>query len=89
MFERIGREAAEEGARETRLFLYSAIGILFVAIVALGSAVARLENYRYANFVGFCSDYDIKNLEERIKREECLNKTQTRTHWIWHILNAL
>ncbi len=72
-----------------RLFLYSAIGILFGAVVVLGSTVVRLENYRYANFVGFCSDYDIKNPVERINREECLNKTQTRTHWIWHLLYAL
>ena len=72
-----------------RLFLYSAIGILFAAVVVLGSTVVRLENYRYANFVGFCSDYDIKNPIERINREECLNKTQTRTHWIWHLLYAL
>lgn len=72
-----------------RLFLYSAIGILFVAVVVLGSTVVRLENYRYANFVGFCSDYDIKNPVERINREECLNKTQTRTHSIGHLLYAL
>jgi hypothetical protein len=72
-----------------RLFLYSAIGILFVAVVVLGSTVVRLENYRYANLVGFCSDYDIKNPVERINREECLNATQTRTHWIGHLLYAL
>ncbi|WP_018405929.1 hypothetical protein [Methylocystis rosea] len=72
-----------------KLFLYSAIGILFVAVVVLGSTVVRLENYRYANFVGFCSDYDIKNPVERINREECLNKMQTRTHWIGHLLYAL
>ncbi len=72
-----------------RLFLYSAIGILFVAVVVLGSTVVRLENYRYAKLVGFWSDYDIKNPVERINREECLIKTHTRTHWIGHLLYAL
>jgi hypothetical protein len=72
-----------------RLFLHSAIGILFIAVVVLGSTVVRLENYRYANFVGFCSDYDIRKPVERINREECLNKAQTRTHWIEHLLYAL
>ncbi len=62
---------------------------LCVAAFALGSAVARLENYRYANFLGSCSEYAITDPVQRIKRESCLENTQTRTSWLWHILYGL
>jgi hypothetical protein len=45
---------------------------LTLAVVWLSSAVAQLENYRYANFVGMCSQYDITNPMQRIQREHCL-----------------
>jgi hypothetical protein len=58
---------------------------LVVAVIVLTHAIVRLENYRYANFVGFCTDFDIKDPQQRIKREACLNNTQTRTHWLFHV----
>jgi hypothetical protein len=64
--------------------------ILVLMLVAMGavltSAVARLENYRYANFVGACTEFDITRPQQRIERERCLEATQTRTHWFWHVL---
>ena len=69
--------------------LIGIIVALSIAVVLLGAAVVRLENYRYANFVGMCLEYGINDPKERIKREDCLENTQTRTHWFWHILYGL
>lgn len=69
--------------------LVAIIAILSLAIALLGAAVVRLENYRYANFSGFCSEYDTTDPLQRIKREDCLDNAQTRTHWFWHILYGL
>jgi hypothetical protein len=71
-----------------------AINLALIALLAVGLAfttfaVVRLENYRYANFIGMCTDFDIKNPAERIRREDCLYKSQTRTGWGWHILYGL
>jgi len=62
------------------------LATLLVALAITTTAVVRLENYRYANFVGLCSEYDITNPVQRIKREGCLENAETRTHWLWHIL---
>jgi hypothetical protein len=59
---------------------------LVVMVAGLTSAVVRLENYRYANFVGACTEFDITRPQQRIEREKCLEATQTRTHWFWHVL---
>ena len=58
--------------------------VLALAVVVLASAVVRLENYRYANSVGSCREFDIGS-----KREKCLEATQTRTHWLWHIVYGI
>ena len=69
-----------------KISLIAIIAALSLTVVMLGAAVVRLENYRYANFVGMCSEYGTVDPVQRIKREDCLENTQTRTHWIWHIL---
>lgn len=33
--------------------------LLSVVVIVLTHAIVRLENYRYANFVGLCSEYNI------------------------------
>ena len=58
--------------------------VLALAVVALASAVVRLENYRYANSVGSCREFD--SPLQYGERERCLEATQTRTHWLWHIV---
>jgi hypothetical protein len=60
--------------------------MLVAMVVVLTSAVVRLENYRYANFLGACTEFDITKSQQRIEREKCLEATQTRTHWLWHVL---
>jgi hypothetical protein len=72
-----------------RLACFSVIAVLVIALMMTTSAVVRLENYHYANIVGFCSQYDITNPEQRIKRHDCLENTETRTHWFWHVLYGL
>ncbi|OPY98956.1 hypothetical protein A5906_30845 [Bradyrhizobium sacchari] len=62
---------------------------LFRAVVWLGAAVVRLENYHYANFVGLCTQFNIKHPLERIEREACLTRTETRTNWAWHLIYGL
>src|SRR5688572_3018523 len=60
---------------------HSCVPLLAVGLVFTTSVVVPLENYRYANFVGVCTDFDIKNPAERIKHEDCLHNSQTRTGW--------
>jgi hypothetical protein len=62
------------------------LAVLVIALAITTNAVVRLENYRYANFAGFCSEYDITNPVQRIKREDCLENSKTRTQWLCHIL---
>ncbi|KRR26466.1 hypothetical protein CQ14_02985 [Bradyrhizobium lablabi] len=50
-------------------------------------SVVRLENYRYADSVGMCSElFSREDVRKRVERELCLENSQTRTHWFWHIL---
>lgn len=59
-----------------------------VLLATLGwsiGAVARLENYQYANSLGLCVDgYDQKNSTSRINREDCLMRAEVRTSWWWN-----
>lgn len=63
-------------------------GLAF-ATVWSGIAVVKLEKYRYANFVGMCTKYNITDPIQRIQREDCLEKAQTRTRWFWHLIQGL
>jgi len=62
---------------------------LVVVTAWFGSAVVKLENYRYANFVGMCSKYESADPIQRIQREDCLDRAHSRTHWYWHLLHGL
>jgi hypothetical protein len=61
---------------------------LAVVVVMLGRAVVRLENYRYADYLGFCDKFDRSDPRQVLAREDCLNNTETRSHWFWHLLHA-
>ncbi|MCK1666161.1 hypothetical protein [Bradyrhizobium sp. 153] len=69
--------------------LFLAIAALVISVVWLGAAVVRLENYRYANFIGACSQFNIKDARERIDREACLDSAETRANWAWHLAYGL
>jgi hypothetical protein len=72
-----------------KLIPLALIAGLALATVWLGYAVVKLENYRHANFVGMCTQYNIADPIQRIQREDCLEKARTRTHWFWHLLHGL
>lgn len=72
--------------RSVRHSLLLTISALAIAVVWLGAAVVRLENYRYANFIGSCSQFNINDPRERIEREACLERVETRTSWAWHLV---
>ena len=67
------------------------IVLLSIAVVWLSSTVVRLENYRYASFMGMCDDLieEPRGMRSRIDQYNCLNETETRTSPVWHIFYAL
>ena len=58
--------------------------ILVGVLVWFGSVIVEMENYRYAAMSGMCSEYS-----DPLLRHECLNASETRTHWSWHLLYGL
>ena len=82
-------QVGTQNARYMRKLAVAAIAVLSLTVMTLGAAVVRLENYRYANFLGLCGEYGTVDPMQRVKREDCLESTQTRTHWFWHILYGL
>ena len=63
--------------------------IMIVALMCLcvwfGNRVVVLENYRYAAQLNMCSEY----ATDLFEREKCLQETETRAHWMWHLLYGL
>ncbi len=55
-----------------------------VLIVWLSAALVRVENERNALAVGMCWD-DARKLPDLA----CIEKSQTRTAWWWHLFYAL
>ena len=56
--------------------------------VWLSSSLVKVENERYALFVGMCDKKDSPS-ELRLIDFQCLSKVETRTHWVWHLFYAL
>jgi len=57
----------------------------------LSATVVRLENFRYATFVGYCME-PMETLPAPaglIERYECLKYKETRTNFLWHLFYAL
>ena len=61
--------------------------VLVAVCVWMGHRVVVLENYHYASMMNFCSQF--ANAADLVKRERCLNATQTRTNWGWHLAYGL
>ncbi|MGH8640441.1 MAG: hypothetical protein ACRET6_01955 [Burkholderiales bacterium] len=66
-----------------------AIGVLSFLVLWLSVTVARLENFRYATFVGFCSEATESSPLDPSKRYQCLKSKETRTNALWHLFYAL
>lgn len=61
--------------------------ILLVLLFWFGATIIRLENYHYAVQVGFCEEYS--ELEKLTQKDQCLNKVQTRTNPLYHLIYGL
>lgn len=55
-----------------------------VLIVWLSAALVRVENERYALQMGMCWNESL-----RLPDLTCVEKSQTRTGWWWHLFHAL
>lgn len=60
--------------------------VLLGLLLWFGSVIVRLENYRYASFLGMCSEYPS---HQPVERRKCFENTQTRTSPFWHLAYAL
>ena len=58
---------------------------LVVAIVILGAALVRVENQRYALYIGMCGP----NAGAQMPDPTCLSRIKTRTGWWWHLFYAV
>lgn len=57
--------------------------VLAVLVLWMGVALVRVENERYALVTGMCrTSIGTADLA-------CLERTSTRTHWMWHLWYAL
>lgn len=65
------------------------IVVLLLLVVWLSATVVRLENFRYATFIGFCSEPTETVPAVALKRYECLKSKETRTNVFWHLFYAL
>ena len=62
------------------------IALLAAMLVWFGTAIVRLEQYRYASMLAMCGPLDPLTLG---KRELCLQKAETRTSPVYHLLYGL
>ena len=67
----------------------AAIVVLAFLVFWLSLQVIRLERYHYASYLGMCSDHDPKDPIASVKRDKCLNDTETRTNSLWHLWYGL
>lgn len=65
------------------------IAVLLVLVLALSTAVARLENYHYASQVGMCSGFQTSSPLGNSKHHECLHRQKARTSAWWNLFYGL
>lgn len=61
------------------------IALSLLLNVWLVATVIRLENFHYAVQTGMCAEHS----GDPIAHQKCLDETETRTHWGWHLGYAL
>ena len=62
------------------------IALLGAALIWFGTAIVRLERYHYASMLDMCGPIEPLTLA---KREGCLQKAETRTSPLYHLLYGL
>ena len=83
LYQAVGKHlaGAEMKPSAERLLILVLVGLL----IWFGSAIIRLENYRYAASLGMCSAHH----PDLVKVDDCLRSKETRTHRIWHLIYGL
>lgn len=69
----------------TTLLKTSLVGSVAI-LVWLASALVRVENERYALFLGMCRSHSVLGSQVDFS---CLANVQTRTSWLWHLYWAV
>lgn len=64
----------------------AAILVMAGMLVWFAATIVRLENIHYAAELGMCDQFTGTTL---YMRQDCLDKIQTRTSWVWHLLYGL
>ena len=59
------------------------VAVLCCVILWLSAVIIRVENERYALFTGMCRD------KIGLADSQCLSRTQTKTHPLWHLFYDL
>ncbi len=62
--------------------------VSIILCVWLSFSLVKVENERYALFVGMCYEKDTL-ADSRLIDLKCLSKVETRTSWVWHLFYAL
>ncbi len=67
------------------------IALLIAIIFWLAAIIIRLENFRYATSVGFCTEKEYTLLKDGsfFERYKCLKQVETRTNRLWHLFYAM
>jgi hypothetical protein len=76
------------GARDSQLKLTPERLLILVMVAILiwcGSAIVRLEGYRYAESLGMCHQHH----PDLVRLDDCMRHAETRTHPLWHLLHEL
>lgn len=60
------------------------IVVLVLIIIYQSLQIIRLERYHYASQLNYCQE-----MEDLVKRDDCLNEKETRTSPIYHLLYGL
>lgn len=65
--------------------------LLLVVTIVLGSALVRVENERYALWLGMCPNMRETVAAIAAQNQDALNKctVETRTAWWWHLYYAI
>lgn len=64
------------------------IVIQFVLLIWFGQAIARLENQRYAYWMGMCGNFVLDG-KALVERDRCINNVKTRTSDLYNLAFGL
>lgn len=71
---------------QTSTLLKGALTSSALLLIWLASALVRVENERYALFLGMCRSVSVVGIQVDFA---CLAEVETRTSWLWHLYWAL